>query len=1478
MVQKAQNTFTFTNAGATGSVGPSQTMVNNTYSNTALNGLVTVSLGIQSFTIPSTGNYRIEAVGAAGGTQSYSPGYPGGLGASMRGEFTFTAGTVLKILVGQKGEDTRVSTEDNAAPGGGGGSFVYISPSSSVPLIAAGGGGGGGRNAGALHASITSSANWAFSGGAGGTGGNGGQYNFAGLTYYAGAGAGWLTDGTSGGTATLYSNVPGSSGAGGGRCPQNGGLGGIRYNDGFDEGGDGGFGGGGGGGSDNMGTGGGGGFSGGGGGNGGSTTSGNPTGGGGGSYNGGINQVNTASVNAGHGYVIITRLSGVNLTQTGIINCYGQLSGALTASASGGTGPYTYSWSPGGSTATSITGLGAGTYTCRATDAASVVYTSTFVITQPAPLTSSISAQVNNICSGGVTGAATVAAYGGTSPYSYTWSPGGGFSASANNLATGTYTVSIKDVNNCSSSSTLSITQPAPINVVAFAINSTVCAGNTSTLIAAGALTYSWSGGVINGVGFAPVATGVYSVIGTDANGCTGTNTVAITVNPAPSMSVSGPNSVCSGSAITLSASGANSYSWSTGSTASAIFVAPTSASSYTAYGFNTFGCSSSMVKSINVLSLPSVSASISSNSICAGYPVLAFASGANTYSWSGGVQNGVAFTPSVTTTYTLTGTDLNACSNYFITTVSITPSPVISISGNTIVCPGNAVSLSASGANSYTWSTGSTATGISVSPSATTVYSITGMNASGCTSNAFKTIVVSALPTVSISATNTSVCDGVPVTLVAVGGASTYTWLPMNVNPLYVTVTPSINTTYTLLAANAAGCSNSTSILIGVNAAPNISVSSPTSICSGYALNMSASGAVSYTWNTGATTANVALNPTASAVYTVVGTGSNGCLKTTYQSVVVDPLPIVGAGSTSSVLCLGSQVSLIGSGATTYTWLPMNTVGAFVNVSPTSNSTYTVTGKNNSGCTNTAVVSVTVNPLPVLSVNGAGNLCAGNSSTLVVSGANTYTWSNSTNAASVVVSPALSTTFVVSGTAANGCVGSTNAAVNVLALPNITVIGTNSVCAGSPAILVAGGANNYVWSIGGNTPSISINPTVSTAYIVTGTGSNGCTAILSGTIVVEALPNVAATSSSSMVCSGAAVTLIGSGANTYTWLPVNSNAALSTVNPIASTTYTLIGKTLSACSNSTTVNIAVSQSPILSISGNTSICNGQTATLTASGANTYTWNNAANAAVINVSPASTSSYVVYGSNSAGCIGSANFPVTVFALPILSISGSTAVCAGSSGTLLAAGASTYSWSTSSNSTSVSINPTTSSVYSLNGTSANNCSASASVMVIVNALPSITINASKTSICKGESLELRANGGTNYLWSEGSQLNAINVSPTVNTTYTVSGQGPNNCSNSAVISVSVSECTGLSAYAAKSTSLLIYPNPSAGNIKLNASETLDLILVNNLGQCIQKIRLNEQNQFEMQVTELAKGVYFVIGNNDGKNIKQKVIIQ
>ncbi|MFH1723779.1 MAG: thrombospondin type 3 repeat-containing protein, partial [Elusimicrobiota bacterium] len=300
--------YQFTNCGKAGKEGPSQAQCDSSYSGTNLQGKVTVAGGIQQWTVPASGKYRVTALGGAGGKQTYSPGYEGGKGASMEGEFELTAGETLYILVGQKGEDTRVSTQDNAAPGGGGGTFVYGNAADPNPLIAAGGGGSGARcNSGGAGIQDGDSGTSGQRSGSlvnGGSAGNGGRSNYSGSSYWAGGGAGWLTDGTGGNNSTDY--VYTGSHAQGGRAPRNGAYGGVRYTDGNDEGGDGGFGGGGGGGSDNMGGGGGGGYSGGGGAR--YDPCGNEPGGGGGSYNGGASQSNVAGANAGHGAVTIAML------------------------------------------------------------------------------------------------------------------------------------------------------------------------------------------------------------------------------------------------------------------------------------------------------------------------------------------------------------------------------------------------------------------------------------------------------------------------------------------------------------------------------------------------------------------------------------------------------------------------------------------------------------------------------------------------------------------------------------------------------------------------------------------------------------------------------------------------------------------------------------------------------------------------------------------------------------------------------------------------------------------------------------------------------------------------------------------------------------------------------------------------------------------------------------------------------------------
>lgn len=305
------NSHTFTNTGATGKDGPTINQMRSAYTSewTVTSDFLNMdedAQGIQIWTVPITGMYRITAAGAAGGTHRYLPTYPGGTGAVITGDFNLTQSDKIRILVGQMGGDSQ--NIDNAAPGGGGGTYVFNTTTDATPLIVAGGGGGGSRNDYALiNANANSeNGNAAQNKSNGGEDGNGGRTNAGGNSYWAGGGAGWLTDGTAGDNPTDYDydydNNYGS--AQGGRVPRNGGIGGERYNDGNDEGGDGGFGGGGGGGSDNMGTGGGGGYSGGGGGN---STPDNGAGGGGGSYNGGTN-TSSDTANSSNGYVTIVKL------------------------------------------------------------------------------------------------------------------------------------------------------------------------------------------------------------------------------------------------------------------------------------------------------------------------------------------------------------------------------------------------------------------------------------------------------------------------------------------------------------------------------------------------------------------------------------------------------------------------------------------------------------------------------------------------------------------------------------------------------------------------------------------------------------------------------------------------------------------------------------------------------------------------------------------------------------------------------------------------------------------------------------------------------------------------------------------------------------------------------------------------------------------------------------------------------------------
>ena len=289
--------YTFSNCGATGANGPTQSQVNSTYSSgNSLNGAVTINTqGIQEWTVPASGSYIIEAFGAEGGN-GYSNSSIGGRGARIKGTFSLSQGQVIMIIVGQMGGSAQY------VGGGGGGSFVWISGITSNPLIAAGGGGGGGHSNSYNGVDATTSNNGTnglnqLTGG--GTNGSGGV-DVSASSREASGGAGWLSNGNDGTVFSCESITKG------GTRPLEGGIGGAG-------GGSstriapGGFGGGGGGNArcGAVGGGGGGGYSGGGAG---AEPPSFDGGGGGGSYNSGSDQSNSSGVQESHGYIIITAL------------------------------------------------------------------------------------------------------------------------------------------------------------------------------------------------------------------------------------------------------------------------------------------------------------------------------------------------------------------------------------------------------------------------------------------------------------------------------------------------------------------------------------------------------------------------------------------------------------------------------------------------------------------------------------------------------------------------------------------------------------------------------------------------------------------------------------------------------------------------------------------------------------------------------------------------------------------------------------------------------------------------------------------------------------------------------------------------------------------------------------------------------------------------------------------------------------------
>jgi hypothetical protein len=517
-----------------------------------------------------------------------------------------------------------------------------------------------------------------------------------------------------------------------------------------------------------------------------------------------------------------------------------------------------------------------------------------------------------------------------------------------------------------------------------------------------------------------------------------------------------------------------------------------------------------------------------------------------------------------------------------------------------------------------------------------------------------------------------------------------------------------------------------------------------------------------------------------------------------------------------------------------------------------------TVTANDGCGSSPQRTFAITVNPLPAITV-GSGSICTGGSFTISPGGANTYT----IQGGSAVVSPTANSSYTVVGTSSLGCASASfataNVTVNATPMPTITA-NSGSICLGNSFTITPAGAFTYTFSPSG--PVVS--PTVNTMYSVVGTSTNGC---ISNTVslFVSLYPAVTVTisSSSNSICATKPVTLTASGANSYTWNTAATTTAIVDA-PVTNTVYSVSGTNVNGCLGTQTFAVMVYPLPTIAISGSSSLCISQSLTLTASGANTFTWNSGPQTSSLSITPTVNTTYTVIGSSINGCTSTAAQAVTVYAYPNVTVSANpTTVCNGQTVSLTAGTATSYSWSNGGTTSITSVVPNATSVYTVNAYNAAGCSVSKTITVNVIASPTVNVNSTQNPLCLGQTATITATGATTYSWNNFSFNYFITTSPTVNTTYTVTGMSPNGCWHSVAVTQSVVSCTDVGELR-DTRSVFVYPNPAMDELKIKSmaiSGNTKIILCNSIGQLVKVQNLNEK-ETSVDISQFAKGMYLL----------------
>jgi gliding motility-associated-like protein len=1104
--------------------------------------------------------------------------------------------------------------------------------------------------------------------------------------------------------------------------------------------------------------------------------------------------------------VIITEPSPLNVslsTTNNPLKCGGDHNASVSASVSGGTAPYSYSWNIGNTNA-SIINLGIGTYKVIVTDANGCKDSASVTITQPAPVTVNVTSKVNPSCNGSCNGSISTFTSGGTAPYNYNWAPVGQSTPNATSLCDGIYTLTVTDKNGCVNSSTIdTLIQPLTISnsitVHEVSCNGS-CDGKAFSSVSGGTApyTYKWNTAPTTTrdsvTGLCAAANDSVKVI--DANGCNATTYYTVT-QPAPlSTLISSNNSnctACNGSATVtvFGGTGPYKYSWNTFPVQTSAGATNLCSGSYTVTVTDADSCKITQKVTIVptvTITITSSSSGLSCNGACDG-TATANASGGTlpyVYTWSSTpIQTTATATNLCAGTYTITVQDKGGCNNTD-SVKFVNPPALTGITSQTNVscngtCVGTAQILASGGTAPYTyaWSSGQTTSNVSSLCQGT--YTIKLTDSHLC--NVTYTVTISQAPALAAnpSVTSPSPClatNGL-INLAPTGGIGHYTFL-WSTGATTQNISGLGSGTYTVTITDSLGCTHAFIIPVNNTTGPTLAstIKNTTcwNTCDGYDSVYVVSGSPTYTflWSTGATTSSVsALCP---GPYVCTVTDFNGC-KTSRADSVKRPNKLTPNITSQNVSCNGANDGTInfaptgGTGAYNYLWSPaVSITSSATNLPP---NTYTITVSDGKGCdsifyvpiTEPGLLSVVMSKTDVL-CNGACNGTAKGS----VSGGTlpyTYSWTNGGVVSSIVnLCPKGYTLTVTDG---NGCGTSGNVIISEPAALSDVMGSKNVSCNlgsdGRDSIIVSGGTVPYAYSWNNGDVTSAIGPVSAGKYIVTVTDKNLCTITDSATITQPAAINIvmgSANASCNGDCNGTATATVTGGTSSYnyTW---STGATTSSVSNLCMGTYTINISDAHGCPASNQVTIS-QPTPLLSNVSSTntkcpSSCDGtaQSSTLGGTPPYTYKWTSGATTSAVTNLCAGNDTVIVTDANfctDTGIVIIANpAPITT---SVGTAASSCAVCNGSINITPSGGTGPYTYSWSTGATTSSVTNVCASLYTYTVMDANLCTASFTVILGNTSGPTgatLTIsNDSCFNLCDGFISSVPIGGTAPYTYS------------------------------------------------------------------------------------------------------------------------------